>query len=79
VIASPYANNQIREREQKVLPALLQVDIPAPPARRRLFNGLAQVIVQSTETAGPIRLAATAPGLSPAELTLEAAPPPSSN
>jgi beta-galactosidase len=79
VIATPYANNQIREREQKVLPALLQVDIPAPPARRRLFNGLAQVIVQSTETAGPIRLAATAPGLSPAELTLEAAPPPSSN
>jgi beta-galactosidase len=78
VVATPYANDRIRERAQKVLPALLRVDIPAPPARRRLFNGLAQVIVQSTETPGPIRLTATAPGLSPAELTLGVAPPVSS-
>jgi hypothetical protein len=31
---------------------------PAPPARRSLFNGLAQVIVQSTREPGEIRLTA---------------------
>ena len=34
----------------------VRVATPAPPARRSLFNGLAQVIVQSTRAPGEIRL-----------------------
>ena len=39
---------------------------------RKLFNGLAQVIVQSTRTAGPIELTATAEGLKSATIRIEA-------
>ncbi|HET9511528.1 MAG TPA: beta-galactosidase GalA, partial [Sphingomonas sp.] len=39
---------------------------------RSLFNGLAQVIVQAGPTRGGIRLTATAPGLTPANLRLDA-------
>jgi beta-galactosidase len=50
---------------------------PAPIAwRRSVFNGLAQIIVQSTRAAGAIRLTARADGLQPATITIrsEAAP-----
>jgi beta-galactosidase len=50
---------------------------PAPVAwRRSAFNGLAQIIVQSTRDAGAIRLTARADGLQPATITIrsEAAP-----
>jgi beta-galactosidase len=47
---------------------------PAPPARRSLFNGLAQVIVQSTRKPGEIRLMAKSEGLAPAESTVTARP-----
>jgi beta-galactosidase len=46
----------------------------APPARRSLFNGLAQVIVQSTREPGEIRLTAKSDGLAPAESTVTARP-----
>jgi beta-galactosidase len=49
---------------------------PAPPARRSLFNGLAQVIVQSTREPGAIRLTARTEGLPPAEATVTARPAP---
>lgn len=42
--------------------------------RVRIFNGLAQVIVQSTKEAGGIRLTATAAGLAPATTVLESQP-----
>lgn len=45
----------------------VSVVTPPPPARRSLFNGLAQVIVQATQQAGEIRLTATAPGMKSAE------------
>jgi beta-galactosidase len=46
---------------------------PAPVQwSRSLFNGLAQVIVQSTGVPGEIHLKASAPGLAPAELTIAA-------
>ena len=45
----------------------VRVTTPAPAAQRRLFNGLAQVIVQSTREPGPIRLTAKSEGLTPAE------------
>ena len=73
VIATPYENDRARERASKVPPAVLRVEAAPAPWSRRLFNGLAQVIVQSTGEAGAIRLRATAPGLAPAELTLTAA------
>ena len=47
---------------------------------RRVFNGLAQVIVQSTRRAGPIVLRAAAQGLESAEVKIrarQAQPPPS--
>ncbi len=50
---------------------------PAPVVwRRSAFNGLAQIIVQSTREAGAIRLTARADGLQPATITIrsEAAP-----
>jgi beta-galactosidase len=74
VIAAPYENDRARERALKVPAAVLRVESAPPPYRRRLFNGLAQVIVQSTGEAGPIRLIATAPGVARAELTLTAIP-----
>jgi beta-galactosidase len=52
----------------------LRVTTPAPPAQRSLFNGVAQVIVQSTQEPGAIRLTAKSEGLPPAESTVTARP-----
>ena len=47
---------------------------PVPPDwRRSVFNGLVQVIVQSTKEAGEIKLIATAESLSPASQTIQSA------
>jgi beta-galactosidase len=45
-----------------------------PPWSRSLFNGLAQIIVQSTRDAGEIKLTATAAGLAPATATVQTQP-----
>ena len=52
-------------------PGLIQIITPAPVYKRKLFNGLAQVIVQSTHEAGEIILKATAEGLGLAEIRLQ--------
>ena len=44
-------------------PGLIQLVYPALPYKRKLFNGYAQVIVQSTGQPGTIVLKATSPGL----------------
>jgi len=44
-------------------PGLMQLLYPAAPYKRKLFNGNAQVIVQSTGQSGRIILKATSPGL----------------
>ncbi len=50
-------------------------DKPSAPAwQRRVFNGLAQVIVQSSQKPGAIRLVARADGLEPATLEITAQP-----
>ena len=60
------------------------VFLPGPPAKagakpspaqwkRRLFNGLAQVLVQSGRSAGTLTLRASAPGLAPAVLNVRTA------
>lgn len=55
-------------------PGQLQLVEPAPTWHRRTFNGLAQVLVQTTKAAGQLVLTATAPGLKPAILRLSVAP-----
>jgi hypothetical protein len=44
------------------------------PWSRSLFNGLAQIIVQSTKDAGEIKLAATAAGLAPVTTSVNTQP-----
>ena len=48
--------------------------VTTAPWARSLFNGLAQVIVQSTKDTGEIKLAATAEGLAPATSVLQTKP-----
>jgi beta-galactosidase len=45
---------------------------PDKAGKRKLFNGLAQVIVQSRKNSGPIRLTATSPGLPSVTATIVA-------
>jgi len=45
---------------------------PDKATRRRVFNGLAQVIIQATPEAEQITLSANSPGLLPAHLIIEA-------
>jgi beta-galactosidase len=49
-------------------PAAVQVVTPAPHWKRSVFNGLAQIIVQSTAEAGEITLSAKSAGLKPADV-----------
>ena len=46
----------------------------AVPWSRSLFNGLAQVIVQSTKDAGELKLTASADGLAPVTVSLQSQP-----
>jgi beta-galactosidase len=51
------------------------VDQPRPPEwRRSVFNGLAQILIQTTGERGPIRLTAESKSLAPATTTLTATP-----
>jgi beta-galactosidase len=52
-------------------PGSLQVIVPPGTWKRRLFNGLAQVIVQSGQQVGEITLTATARGLSRGVLKIQ--------
>ena len=45
-----------------------------PEWKRSVFNGLAQIIVQSTKAPGEIKLTASAEGLSPATVTIQSQP-----
>lgn len=74
IAASGYRDAARCERERQVRPAILRVDRPASGWQRKLFNGLAQVIVQSSGAAGKLVLRATAAGLKGAELGVVAEP-----
>jgi beta-galactosidase len=52
-------------------PGLVQVIYPAAQWKRKLFSGMAQVIVQSKKEAGEILLTATSPGLEPATIKVK--------
>jgi beta-galactosidase len=51
-------------------PAVVRVREPSRDWKRSLFNGLAQVIVQSTTQSGEIMLTAEAPGLKKAVVSI---------
>ncbi len=72
---SRFAEWHKREVLRQVHPAVIRFARPPERWHRSTFNGLAQLIVQSTGEPGPIRLTATTPGLSRAELTVVATPP----
>jgi beta-galactosidase len=77
VSASAPADERARERAERVRPARLRIDAPALPYQRALFNGLAQVIVQSGSEPGRMLVRATSPGLADAtlEIDVKAVPP----
>ncbi|MFP4283527.1 MAG: DUF4982 domain-containing protein, partial [Opitutales bacterium] len=70
--ARPYTDWGEREDIARNHPALLGLRTPAPPWRRTTFNGLAQVLLQSTGEPGMIRLTAAAEGLPSATLSVQA-------
>ena len=72
LIVIPFADGRSHIPENLTRLGALRVTTPAAAAQRSLFNGLAQVIVQSDREAGPIRLRAQADGLAPAESTVTA-------
>ena len=49
---------------------------PDKAERRKVFNGLAQVIVQATKSPGPMELTATGEGLKATTITINAEPAP---
>ena len=55
-------------------PAIVKIKTPAPHWKRNLFNGVAQVIVQSTTESGELHLIAKAPGLEKAVVTISTKP-----
>jgi beta-galactosidase len=69
LVVTPLADNQNHIPEVTRIGSLC-VHTPAPPARRSLFNGLAQVLVQSAGHGEPLRLTARSAGLAGAEATV---------
>lgn len=75
IVATPLLKIHDWDEVNKV-PGIFQVITKAPAYQRKLFSGLAQVIVQSTGESGGIRVSATASGLKQAEITIQAEPAP---
>ena len=59
-----------RDPVDREVPAIVKVRTPTEHWKRKLFNGLAQVIVQSTTESGDLAIVATAPGLKQATRTV---------
>jgi beta-galactosidase len=55
-------------------PGTIQIFTPAPAWKRKLFNGLAQIIIQTTNESGEIILEATGRNVKPATLKLNSVP-----
>lgn len=60
--------------EVNMRPGLFQVITHAPVWKRKLFNGLAQIIVQSTGEQGDVILSASSNGLKQAEIKIKTSP-----
>jgi beta-galactosidase len=72
--ASRFENWSRREGLRQIHPASILITVAPKPWARSTFNGLAQVIVQSTGEPGTIILEATSEGLAPKALTLVSRP-----
>jgi beta-galactosidase len=75
LVATAYRDQRAREKAEKSPPARLRIDGPEPVWQRSLFNGLAQIIIQSTGEPGTITLTATSPGLAKATLSAPSTAP----
>ncbi len=71
ILASPFVKPHKWE-SVNTNPGLLAIKHKAPQWQRRTFNGLAQILVQSTGLAGKIELKAKADGLKEAKLIIDA-------
>ena len=76
VVATPTPGMGSGNGPERGNPGLIRFTTPPGNWGRSLFNGLAQLIVQSTGTPGEIIVTARSPGLSSARLTLQAQPAP---
>jgi len=74
VVATPFARADIYENLALKKLAIVRIDSPAPAWQRKLFNGLAQIIVQATDDSGQIVLRAESEGLAEATVTLISKP-----
>ncbi len=70
--ANPFDEWGAREDVAEVSPVSIAIETPAEQYRRKAFNGLAQIIVQSTGEAGAIVLRAEGEGLRAATVRIEA-------
>jgi len=69
VVAIPFQERKRNGGEMRS--ASIQILTPADPWKRKVFNGLAQVIVQSTGKSGEVILTATSPGLTQSVIKLK--------
>ena len=69
IVASPLIKKHTWDEVNKD-PGLFQILTPAPAWKVKLFNGLAQVIIQSTDAPGEIVLKASSGQLQPQELKI---------
>lgn len=70
IVTTPLFKKQIWE-SVNTNPGLIQVVKPAEQWKRKLFSGLAQVIVQSTGGSGEIVLTANSAGLKPGKVKIQ--------
>ena len=69
--ATRYEDWGTRDTLKQLHPATLRIDAPAPQWKRSTFNGLAQIILQSTGEPGAITLEATSEKLTPAQIEIQ--------
>jgi beta-galactosidase len=72
ITAKPFTEWRDRENTRERHPAVLRVRKPAEPWHRRVFNGLAQVIVQGSEEHGELTLHAAGEKLQPGRIQITA-------
>lgn len=72
MVAEHFDDWGAREDVAEVSPAMIALETPAEQYRRRAFNGLAQIIIQSTGEEGAIVLRAEGEGLDAAVVEVEA-------
>jgi beta-galactosidase len=72
-IGTPFVKTHQWE-ELNIDPGVVGVFIPAGTWKRKVFNGLAQIIVQSQQQPGEITLTATSPGLKPSVIKIKTQP-----